>query len=221
LAAEEDLLASCVDPANAKSVIEALNELCSASILIFRKHLSAYGITAGSDFDIEAAVREAKARLGAVDLSRLGDLVDLGPITARRHYWDTGAMRWFSRNIIHESQAESHVAKFAPSGSQCGEFLLVIGWQHGPQGDVAVRQQRTQKLAKLAPAKGLLVGAPSNIDRVEDLVSELAALEYVRQNSQQLDSDSVARREIAARLQAMRSSVRRRRRKPRTLRGAG
>ena len=207
LAAEEDLLASCIDPADAKLITGALNELCSASILIFRKHLNAYGITAGSDFDIETAVREAKARLGASDLSRLGDLVDLGPITARRHYWDTGAMRWFSRNIIHESEAESHVAKFDSSGSQCGEFLLVIGWQHGQQGDVAIRQQRTQKLAKLAPAKGLLVGAPSNIDRIEDLVSELAALEYVRQNSQQLDSDSIARREIAARLQAMRSML--------------
>jgi hypothetical protein len=207
LAAEEGLLNSCVNQKDAESITSALSELCSASILVFRKHLNAYGITAGSDFDIEMAIREAKTRLDAVDLSKLTDLIDLSPVTARRHYWDTGAMRWFSRNIVHEFQAENYVAKFESTSSQCGEFLLVIGWQHKQQDATKTRQQYTKALAKLMPGKGLLVGAPENNDRIEDLVNELAALEYVRQNSQQLDGDSIARREIAARLQAMQSML--------------
>ncbi len=202
LAAEKDLLASCVESPNAKSVEEALNELASSSIVIFRKHLGAYGVYAGSDFDIEAAIRNAKSHLGPHDLSKLGDLVDLGPVTARRHYWNTGAMRWFSRTIIQEDQAHTYIEKFEPSGSQCGEFILVLG-DH--RHDVQARDRIAKSLSKIGEGKGLLVGAPNNADRIEDLVAELAALEYVRENSRELDSDSIAMREITARLQATRS----------------
>ncbi|RJF99421.1 ATP-binding protein [Noviherbaspirillum saxi] len=206
LAAEKDLLVACVNSSDQKSIEQAFNELTSASILIYRKHLEAYGVYAGSDFDIEAAVRDAKTQLGAIDLSRMSDLVDLGPVTARRHYWNTGAMRWFSRNIIHETQVESYLTKFAPRRSQCGEFLLVLA-QRDLHVDADARLKMTKKLAKIAQGRGLLVGAPTNADRIEDLVGELAALEYVRKNSQQLDGDDIAMREIASRTQATRSML--------------
>lgn len=206
LAAEKDLLVACVNSCDQKVVEQAFNELTSASILIYRKHLDAYGVYAGSDFDIEAAVRDAKTQLGAIDLSRMSDLVDLGPVTARRHYWNTGAMRWFSRNIIHETQVESYLSKFAPRRSQCGEFLLVLAQRDQHVGADA-RLKMTKRLAKVTQGRGLLVGAPTNADRIEDLVGELAALEYVRKNSQQLDGDDIAMREIASRTQATRSML--------------
>lgn len=204
LAAEDELLKCCVDPAASGSVKTVLAELASASILIYRKHLDAWGVYAGSDFDIEAAVRDATVRLGTQDLSKLGDLVDLGPVTARRHYSITGAMRWFSRSIIHEDKAQSYIANYKSSGSQCGEFILVLADQ---RIDMSARNRAVKKLSSLAQGNGLLVGTPTNADRIEDLVSELAALEYVRQNSQKLHSDSIAMREITARLQAARSAL--------------
>lgn len=204
LAAEKDLLKCCVEQSESANVEKALNELASASILIFRKHLDAWGVYAGSDFDIEAAVKTAKASLGAHDLSKLGDLVDLGPVTARRHYWITGAMRWFSRAIVHEDQAESYIANYKSSGSQCGEFILMLA-DH--QADSVVRNRAAKKLSLLSQGNGLLVGTPTNADRIEELIGELSALEYVRQNSQKLHADSIAMREITARLQATRSSL--------------
>jgi hypothetical protein len=204
LAAEEELLNCCVDPSASELVKGALAELASASILIFRKHLDAWGVYAGSDFDIEAAIKDATACLGAHDLSRLGDLVDLGPITARRHYWNTGAMRWFSRSIIHEDQAQSYIAKYESTGTQCGEFILVLA---DKRTDIPARTRTVKKYSSLAQRNGLLVGTPTNADRIEDLVSELAELEYVRKNSQKLHSDSIAMREITARLQAKSSAL--------------
>ncbi len=204
LAAEEDLLKSCVDQSASGLVKNALAELASASILIFRKHLNAWGVYAGSDFDIEAAVRDAAARLGTHDFSKLGDLVDLGPVTARRHYWITGAMRWFSRSIVQESQAQSYINNYKSQGKQCGEFILVLSDQ---RIDAPARSRAAKKLSALLEGNGLLVGTPTNADRIEELVGELAALEYVRQNSQKLHSDSIAMREITARLQATRSAL--------------
>ena len=51
LAAGADVLALCVDVPE-RAVAKALEELANASILIYRKHLQAWGIYAGSDFDI-------------------------------------------------------------------------------------------------------------------------------------------------------------------------
>jgi len=204
LAAENELLKCCVTASAPAAVKAALTELASASILIFRKHLDAWGVYAGSDFDIEAAVHDATVRLGSHDLSRLGDLFDLGPVTARRHYWNTGAMRWFSRSIIHEDLAQTYINNYKASGSQCGEFILVLADQ---RTDLSARNRTAKKLSSLTQGLGLLVGAPTNADRIEDLIGELSALEYVRQNSQKLHSDSIAMREITARLQAVRSAL--------------
>lgn len=207
LAAERELLEVCVPQADQKNVEKALNELVSASILIFRKHLDAYGVYAGSDFDIEAAVRTARSQVDEPDLSKISELIEIGPVTARRHYWQTGAMRWFSRNIIHQSAAEKYIKDFRSNGSQCGEFLLVLGDQSGARKDVEERQAAAKKLARAAGGNGLLIGAPRNADRIEDLIQEVAALQFVRKNSQQLDGDGVALRELSARTQATQSML--------------
>jgi len=202
LAAEDELLKCCVEHSSDESVEVALAELASASILIFRKHLDAWGVYAGSDFDIEAALKDATHRLGIHDFSKLGDIVDLGPVTARRHYWGTGAMRWFSRSIIRESEAHTYISNYKSSSSQCGEFILVLMDQ---RIDEQGRIKSVKKLSTLGLGNGLLVGTPTNAEKIEDLVNELAGLEYVRENSQKLHSDSIAMREITARIYSIRS----------------
>lgn len=204
LAAEDELLISSVSSPDASTVKGALKELASASILIYRKHLDAWGIYAGSDFDIEAAIRDARSRIGSNDYSKLGELVDLGPVTARRHYWTTGAMRWFARSIVREDEAPSYIAKFRPSGSQCGEFVLVLAQE---RIDAAASNRVTKKLSVQAGMNGLLIGTPSNAERLEDLASELAALDYVRTHTTTLHSDSVAMREVTARLQVTKAAL--------------
>ncbi len=199
LAAERDLLKCCVPVSDAGMVEAALNELSSASILIFRKHLGAYGVYAGSDFDIEAAIRNAKAHAGPYDLAKLTQLVDLGPITARRHYWVTGAMRWFSRAIVHEQNAIAYLEKFRSTGSQCGELVLILGERQQEQPS-ALRVAK--KLSAAYASNGIVVGVPKNANRIDELVGDLAALQYVQTNSRELHGDSVAQTEVTSRLRA-------------------
>lgn len=198
LVAEKELLRVCV-AAEAADVETALNELSSASILIFRRHLGAYGVYAGSDFDIEAAIRDAKGRTGDYDLTKIGQVVDLGPVTARRHYWQTGAMRWFSRAIVGVDRASEYVAGLRPLGSQCGEFVLLVSSRHGSQ---PLAQKAAKRLSAESASKGILVGVPQRADRIEELIVDLAALEFVRDNSRELHGDSVAQTEVSGRLRA-------------------
>lgn len=206
LASEFELLKVSVNALDSKLIENALNDLAMASILIFRKHLNAYGVYAGSDFDIESAVRDAKIISHTDDYSKIVDSVDLGPITARRHYWNTGAMRWFSRNLISDANASAYVSKFRPAGSQCGEFLLVLGIEES-KNDFSGKNHKITKLAELAISRGLVVGSPNNSDRIEDLILELAALDFVKNNNRKLEGDDVAMREITARTQATKSML--------------
>lgn len=203
LAAERELLKICVPKADAARVEAALNELSSASILIFRKHLGAYGVFAGSDFDIESAIRNAMAHAEA-DPARLSNLVDLGPVTARRHYWLTGAMRWFSRVVLQESKAEEYVRQFRPAGSQCGEFLLLLGDGRSQNRSL---DRVAKRLSEDSEVKGLLLGSPKSSELIEDLLSELSALEFVRANSLELHGDAIATAEVNGRLRAVRASL--------------
>jgi hypothetical protein len=42
-----------------KQIIDALNKLAAWSLVIFKRHLGAYAIYAGSDFDINEALSQA------------------------------------------------------------------------------------------------------------------------------------------------------------------
>lgn len=204
LAAEDDVLGVSISAATAGAVKNALKELESASILIFRKHLDAWGVYAGSDFDIEAAVRNARARTGQHDYGKLAPLVDLGPVTARRHYWETGAMRWFSRAIVRDSEAKQHLTRHKLSSSQCGEFVLLLA----DEGANSLSRERTAKrISTETGSNGLIIGIPKNAERIEDLAAELAALEQVRLHSTAAHGDSVAMRELSARLLATKAAL--------------
>ncbi|MEN7528915.1 ATP-binding protein [Cupriavidus sp. DL-D2] len=203
--AAEDRLLECSVEASSSAVRSALSELASASILIYRKHLDAWGIYAGSDFDIDGAIREARSRLGERPLNELlGELVSLAPVTARRHYWATGAMRWFSRRILRHGEARQYIKEFSPAPNQCGEFLLVLPAR---DDDDSARKRHARQFSKAAEGSGMLIGTPSNGERIEELIQELEAIEHVKSHRRELHGDSVAVREISARIASLRGAL--------------
>ena len=92
IVAESSILQACLSDVSAPKITAALNDLENWSILIFRKHLDAWRLYDGSDFDIEAAVAEARAGNG-LDFRALAQLVALHPILAKQHYHRTGTLR--------------------------------------------------------------------------------------------------------------------------------
>lgn len=204
LIAEKNLLQYCVPQIDAISVDQTLTELTSASILIFRKHLDAYGIYAGSDFDIELAIRSAKSQIGQAMAITANNIADLGPITARRHYWHTGAMRWLSRTIVEENELTKYIANFRPAGSNCGGFILLLQSQYGDQNKLI---KLAKKESEATGPQGLLIGLPKNGERINELLLNVGALEYVRGDSRELHGDNVATTEINSRLRSVKAAL--------------
>ena len=203
LIADDDVMASCFSEVARSKVIKALKDLSSKSIVIFRKHLNAWGIYAGSDFDIDNAIAKSRSELGDIDVAAITRLGGLAPVLAKRLYQQYGAMRFLSRRIVNADHAKEYAGKFTPGAGCCGELLLILpGKQLSPKHLSGLAAKCSQ-----AANGELVVGVPREAARIVETATELSALEYVREHSTELESDRVANREIEARVEAFRTEL--------------
>jgi hypothetical protein len=204
LAPELEVVASCFPTLDISEINATLHELGLWSIVIYRKHLSAWGIYAGSDFDIEAAVTRARAEASAQDVYALTKSIELPPVLAKRVYQQSGAMHFLTRNIRVIDELDSYSKNFKAQAGSCGEFLLVLEGKGGTSG-------RSLKIAEKLSADvengELLIGIPEHGSHIAELSEELFALKHVYASSKELDSDRVAAREISAKIEALQAEI--------------
>ena len=204
LVPEVHVLNTCAQDSSAEEVKAALHDLTTWKILIERKHLSAYGVFADSDFDIEGAINRAVGELGQPDLQRLSTFMDMQPILAKRVYSETGTMRWFIRRLVRIENLAHEIEVHKLEGGSAGTFLLCLP---DLNTGAAKALSRIRKLSDQSEEQGLVLGIPENADRISELSSELFACEYVFGTRTELDGDSVARKELLGRIGAVRASL--------------
>ncbi len=203
LVAEIDVLRECAEGTDRDGIDLALEQLAAASILIYRKHLKAWGVFAGSDFDIEAAVTGARSALGPQSEAQLQALGKLPVISARRHYAETGTLRWFDRIVMPAASAGVHRAD-PGTAAHTGTFLLLM-----PSAECS--EQKALKIAsdlsEASTTDVVLYGVPRGPENVLEQAAEMAALEQVARTTPELEGDAVARREIDARIRQLRGEL--------------
>ncbi len=200
LVANSELLGACFPDISAKVLVKALEDLDRWSFTIFKKFLAARAIFAGSDFDIERAVRAALGEIDEIDFKQLKALAGLQPILAKRHYHETGALRWFDVNIVPVSGVVEFAAQASPENGAIGQFLLAIPTEGEDEG---VAEELCRKAARHSDEWDFVVGISKRSRAVVPLVRELFALESVSNDHPELQGDTVARREVSARLASL------------------
>lgn len=180
----------------------ALQKLSALKVALYKSYIGAWSIFEGSDFDIDAAIGQALAASPGVDYTRLAQLMGLHPVVAKRHYHETGSMRWMELSLCSIEQAEKVAADFHPRKGEFGTFILAL-----PSKGMSPRaaRLRAQACSKLRPWP-VMVGIPANHARIAELSAELVALEQVKERHE-LSGDAVARREVYARLAATRADL--------------
>jgi hypothetical protein len=203
LVADKDVLEICVRDLTEDSIPQLLGDLADWKVLIERKHLGAWGVYAGSDFDIEGAVRAARVEIGEPDLARISTLSDLQPVLAKRLYQETGTMRWFNRALTRLDDVEQTAQHYEHRLGSVGTFVMCLP-------SIATRarsaEQRVRN-ASINTSDTLLLGTPKNAERIAELSLELAAAERVSKTHPELHGDPVARRELVGRTEAVRASL--------------
>lgn len=204
LAADESTISSCLSKDKADHVKKVLSELVDWKILINRKHLNAYGVFAGSDFDIESAITSTRNELTSFNVKGLTELSDLNPVIAKRLYHEKGTMRWFSKSITPLSELGPLLENYKPSAGSVGTFILCV-----PDTPITEKQFQASvlSLSEKFDALPVVLGASKNALKITDLSQELAAADKVFSTRTELEGDSVARRELASRLGSLKANL--------------
>ncbi|MXY70166.1 MAG: ATP-binding protein [Acidobacteriia bacterium] len=197
LVASTELLRACCPEIPHGEIERALCQLDAWSFTIFKKFLDARAIFAGSDFDIDEALRVQLEETGEIDFKELQSIAGLHPVLAKRHYHETGALRWFDLDIVPVSELGGISARTGPPSGAAGQFLLAIPTDGESEGRAV---ELCRAAASRDGASDLVVGLAQGSRSVLLLARELFALDGVRNDHPELAGDAVARREVSARL---------------------
>ena len=178
----------------------ALNDLKRWSFVIYRKFNDAFSIFEGSDFDVDVAVKYVLESIETVDFTALTSLAGLQPIVAKRHYHETGALRWFDVIIVPLTQIEKAVVEYSPQHGAIGGFFLALP---APNESKAVGWEICCQTARRESGCDVIIGLSQQAWGIPDLAMELLALERVRDETPELQGDRVARIEVEARISAL------------------
>ncbi|AFQ46713.1 hypothetical protein [Burkholderia cepacia] len=202
LAADAAVISALFYDRTREELDTALQKLSALKVILYKSYTGAWSVFEGSDFDIDAAIAQALAASTGLDYLRLAQLTSLHPVVAKRHYHETGSMRWMELSLCSIEQAEKIAADFYPRKGEFGTFILAL-----PNKGMSPRaaRLRAQACSKLRPWP-VLVGIPTNHARIAELSAELVALEQVKERHE-LSGDAVARREVYARLAATRADL--------------
>ncbi|MFK3793100.1 ATP-binding protein [Pseudomonas piscis] len=203
LAADEAVLQTILPGDSKADIKRAMERLAAWRVALYRTHLGAWTIFEGSDFDIDQEVAKARATFVEADTKALTAMASLNPIIAKRHYHSTGTFRWLGVTMHSVQEAERLSKSYEPDSGEFGRLALVLPERSTTVEDVARTLTKLHSNSK----KTLFFGIPPNHELIADLGAELMSLRLVYENSPELEGDSVARREVAARLSTVKGAI--------------
>ena len=203
-ASETSILEALISSSCSESEVrDALKILQNRSLIVYRRFNNTYSIWQGSDVDIEERLQRAHQRLsGSFSIAEaIQKYLPPRPIVARRHSYEFGTVRYFEVRFI-DSFIRSQVKLEPPSGAN--GIVLVCLSVNFAEIDEFVQWATSEELSTRTD---LIIGIFEKTGHLIELLSELRALYWVQENTGELHSDSVARRELRSRLNTIETLV--------------
>ncbi|MCY3630717.1 MAG: hypothetical protein OXI05_10900 [Bacteroidota bacterium] len=183
------LLCASADESTEK-VKATLDFLREERLVTYRPFKDEYHIWQGSEFDLDAALQEARLQLPARTplATLLTDILPPTPMVARRHSFRTGTTRIFEVIYASDETWISNLQNQHWSGD--GRIIYVL-----PEHDGEINTLLST-IQELADDSLTLLAVPHGMTALREIVRELACLQWVRKNADELQGDDVARQEI-------------------------
>ena len=203
LLATEKILRFALYDTPPRDVRPALRGLKSKRAVIHRRYNRSFGLWEGSDIDLDEHIRAARGRVdpskGTAALA--AQFVTPRPFVAKRHSFMTGSLRYFEVRFVGPSEFAGVIQQGRTTGD--GQILILLP-------DASASGESTDSLARdplLRDRPDLLVVIPAETRSLEDILHELASLEWMRSNTPELEGDATARRELRARIATQRRTL--------------
>ena len=109
-----------------------------AEVALFKSYTGAWSVFEGSDFDIDAAIAQALGRLAWHRLRQLAQLMGLHPVVAKRHYHETGSMRWMELSLCSIERSREDRRELSSNEGRVRPFISGASEQgHEPESRAA------------------------------------------------------------------------------------
>lgn len=173
-----------------EAVNMVLESLKADRLVIYRPFRGEYHIWQGSDFDLDASIRDARKQLPArVPLAKLlADVLPPTPIVARRHSFRTGTTRTFEVEYASNETWASLIQK--PHDRADGRIIYVLLEDDGETETLLNSIQGSLNDSRT------LVAVPDVVTALQEVVRDLACLKWIRDHADELHGDEVARQEV-------------------------
>jgi hypothetical protein len=183
------------DAPDAPQIQAAIEQLRTHQHVMYRAHRDSFVLWEGSDLDIERMVQIARHHEG--DRLQVATLLqqyaDVLPKVARKHSYGTGSVRQFAVRFvsIHDLPA---VLDRSPESD--GEIVYVV-----PTDDEELQAAREWvNQAERQTALRYVVVLPRQVQRLNDVLLDVVAIQHVLDHQPELEQDRIARRELASQL---------------------
>ena len=178
-------------------VDRAVQSLTQRSVVVFRRHTGSYALWEGSDVDIDDRLQAARQAVErdqnlAIFLARQAPPQ---PLIARRHYFQTGTLRYFETVYADRRGLKSDFFRGALSddlGDADGRVVYCL--PRDPDDREAIRG-----IVETPADLPVIAALPQDVFDLRELCHELVCLRWVTEHTPELETDRTARRELHAR----------------------
>ena len=167
-----------------KRIETILKDLVSKRSIVRKNYSNSYEIFEGSDIDLDEEIDKIKT-----DLENSDNYLDKIPlddlIIAKRHYHETGTLRWLDRRLCDSKQLEEKLTNWQSLKGEIGSFFLCPD---------QINKQNSFE------SKNHVVGYSDNYNSLIDVSQSLYLLNKVKEETDALLGDKVARKELDVRI---------------------
>lgn len=180
---------------------EALGRLkAETHVLYDRGAFGALCLWPNTSVDLDEAFARASdaIRTGGAGIEAVRSLLPVEPLVARRHYVETGSLRYFNVHYVPAERAQAALAAAATESIDHSDGrVIVILCETARQRD-EVLEAISQDTVLLPQT--VIVGVPQPIGGIAPLLIDVSAWKWVRDNVPELAGDRVARNEVSRQL---------------------
>ena len=175
------------------AVAKCLSTLRDRGVLYLRGASKGFCLWPHTSVDLEKAYDDAKRQLGGTlnVADYVAGQIEARPIVARRHYIETGNLRYFSVKYCPMSRFEEALAS-AP-GEADGEIIIPLCETKGERTEAIKLARDARKVEKSIR----LVGVPHALDRLSGLVLVALRWDWIATHVSALNNDSYGRMEVS------------------------
>ncbi len=183
--------------ATTQEIDDTIQSLTLRSVVVFRRHSGSYALWEGSDVDIDDRLLTARQSVERDQnlATFLAREMPPAPLVARRHYFQTGTLRYFEPCYADRGGLQADLFRgvlTADPGEADGRVVYCL-----PR-DADDRATMRDLLATSSETP-VVVALPQDVFDLRELCHELTCLRWVAAHTPELEADRTARRELQAR----------------------